>query len=368
MMPTTRPISWPMSWPLLLSVALCACGAKTGLLVPEPDDASVGGPADAPYACTPGTFALVHPQAELVVLLDRSGSMSANIDGGDSAPRKWDDLHGALAATLPDFESQIVLGAMAFPHRFDGTGARPCLIEPALDVEPRPSNARAVLQVLEGTDPWGATPTNDALEFVGSLLANRVSRTKTESIVLATDGGPNCNAKLDARTCACTSREIKLPCHEASVCLDKDRTVETIAKLARMGVSTFVIGLDSDSLPDERDALQAMAIAGGRPNTKPGAPAYYSVRDPTAVTDAFRTVQKSVVQCRLSLPSRPDDPSALVVQIDGTVVPRDPKHREGWDWASTDFGQLDFFGSACERVGNPGANPMAIVAACGDGG
>jgi len=346
-----------------LLVALCDCGAKTGLPIPDPDLAveDTGTPSDAPYTCVPGTFELTRAEAELVLLLDRSGSMQSSLDGGTTGRRKWDDLHDSLATTLPEFEARIRLGAMAYPHRFDGSDARACNIDTALHVEPGPNHARDVLALLESTDPWGATPTNDAVELVGGLLAARVSRTKTESIVLATDGGPNCNDTLDATTCPCTSASCE---GRAGNCLDKDRTVETIAKIASRGVSVFLIGLDSTTKPYERAALEAMANAGGRPNPKPGAPPYYSVRDPTAVTDAFRTIQRSVVQCRLSMPSRPDDPSIVRVEISGKSVPRDPKHLEGWDWASTDFGQIDFYGSACERVSQPDAKPIAIVPSC----
>jgi hypothetical protein len=357
-------------WIAVSAGVLCACGARTGLRVDDTamvEDASIdGGASDAPFACVPGTFVLTRTRAELVLLVDRSGSMMQNINGGEAPPRKWDDLREALARTLPEFESQVELGAMAYPRRFDGSMARSCDIERALDVEPGPLNATAVLHLLESTDPWGATPTNDAVEFLGSRLLTRVSRATTAAIVLATDGGPNCNPRLDAATCACTATPTVPPCDDRpSNCIDDARTVEAIARFANVGVPTFVIGLDNTTVPAERDALVAMAHAGGRPNPLPGMPPYYSVRDPAAVVEAFRVVQKSVVECRRSMASRPDDPDSVQVKIAGADIPRDRSHLNGWDWASADFGQIDFFGAACATLGDSRATATATVLSCG---
>jgi len=347
---------------IALALSLCACGARTEL--PVYGDASVDR-SDAPYGCVSGSFALRSGAAELVLVLDRSGSMSTNLDGVErSPPRKWDDLRRALATTLPEFQSRLAVGAMAYPRRFDGSNARSCEIRLALDIEPALGTAPFVDELLAGTDPWGGTPTSAAIDFVGTMLTSRLARERTEAIVLATDGGPNCNSGLDANTCVCSAPPLKTPpCdEEPQRCLDDKRTVDTLARFAAKGIPTFVIGLDSALLTVERGALEAMARAGGRPRT--GATPYYSVRDPGAVVEAFRTVQRSVVACRRFMPTRPDDPDAVSVEVSSARVPRDRAHIDGWDWASVDYGQIDFFGAACDRLIASGAEPIGVVTSC----
>lgn len=367
--------------------ALLGCGAKTGLETPEiqpQPDSTIDVPfdaleeiavdsfdssnetsdaADAPFPCVVGEFPLSPTRAELILVMDRSGSMKESFDG-TATTRRWDVLHDALAKTLPAFEARIDLGALAFPHRFDGAVTRTCDLTRALDVMPAANNAKPILRVLESSDPWGATPTAAAVEFAGDWLAGRTSRERTVAMVLATDGGPNCNADLDPDKCTCTAPSAP-PCPRPSACLDDVNAVSTLAKFAGRGVPTLVIGIDSTALKVERDALNAMARAGGRPAT--GDTAYYSARDPSAVEKAFRGIQEGIAECRLFMPSRPDDPDAVEVRIDGIVVPRDKMHASGWDWGSIEFGQIDLFGVACERARAPAAKAIARVSSCRDG-
>ncbi len=141
-----------------------------------------------------------------------------------------------------------------------------------------------------------------------------------------------------------------------------------IASYAARGVPTYVIGLDSQTLPAERMALSEMARAGGRPNTTPGQPAYYQAERVDEVNAAFASIARSIVKCSLATPSRPTDPGAIEVQIDGVTVPRDASHSNGWDWNDPSFGQLALFGAACDRLADPAARAVAIVHSCADAG
>jgi hypothetical protein len=361
---------------LALSCAL-GCGARTGLLVedtsvdasiPEaaPDVADVSAIPDGMVTCVPGEFALERFEVDLMLVLDRSSSMEDNIDGSSFPPRKWDDLHDALASTLPAIDSMVNIGAYAFPERFQGTIDHPCSISSSLDLSPGLGQAGDVLALLTNTDPNGGTPTNAAIHLVGDLLVPRVSRARTEVIVLATDGGPDCSAALDPTTCTCVDPSLAVCTTDD--CLDNVRTTTTIASYAARGVPTFIIGLDSATLPAERAALSEMAIAGGRPNTASGQPAYYSAEQVSEVNAAFASITRSIAQCALATPSRPSDPSAIEVQIDGVTIPMDPTHMNGWDWNDPSFGQIALFGPACDALANPTAKPVALVSTCADAG
>jgi hypothetical protein len=364
---------------LVVALALsCAmgCGARTGLLVDDaPVDASVRdattAPADAPdvpdgmVTCIPGTFPLERFSIDLMLVIDRSSSMAYNIDGtSHKPPRKWDDLDNALTAALPGIQSTVNIGAYAFPERFQGTFDHPCRIDTTIDVLPGLNQAGDVLALFTNTDPYGNTPTDAAIQLVGDTLVPRISRTHTEVMVLATDGGPNCNGALDPTTCSCVDPDLTTCI--ADECLDDVSTATTIASYAARGVPTYVIGLDSATQPDERMALSEMARAGGRPNTTPGQPAYYSAKQLDEVNAAFASITRSIAQCTLATPSRPSDPGAIEVQIGGATVPHDPTHTNGWDWNDPSFGQIALFGPACDRLANPGAMAVAIVNGCED--
>jgi hypothetical protein len=366
-----------MRWLLPLSIVLAACGAKTGLRIDHidasvdaPVDAGVDSPdspdsPDAPLSCVPGHFTLVRGSVEVMFVLDRSGSMALNLDGSANPPRRWTVLHDALAATLPPYQDTLQMGAYAFPRRFDASFARSCDVTRAIDVTPALHDANAVLDILATTDPWGATPTANAIDFVGSTMLPRLSADHSATIVLSTDGGPNCNVMLDVGTCTCTSVDpmgqptcFGMPTN----CLDDARTTQNVAMLAAQGIPTFVIGLDADAEPAERMALDEMARAGGRPNTQPGQFAYCSARQPDQVRAAFDTIERSITRCTLRSPSRPDDPNAIMVSIDGTTLPRDTTHANGWDWTDTSFGRISFFGAACDTVAASPNDPEVTVA------
>ena len=365
---------------IVVALALsCArgCGARTGLLVEDssvdasipdaaPDVADVGAVPDGAVTCVPGVFALERFEVDLMLVIDRSNSMEDNIDGSSFPPRKWDDLHDALASTLPAIDSTVNIGAYAFPERFQGTADHPCNISSSLDLAPGLGQAGDVLALFTNTDPNGGTPTNAAIQLVGDLLVPRVSRARTEVIVLATDGGPDCSATLDPTTCTCVDPSLSV-C-TTNDCLDSVRTTTTIASYAARGVPTFIIGLDSATLPAERAALSEMAIAGGRPNTASGQPTYYSAEQVSEVNAAFASITRSIAQCALATPSRPSDPSAIEVQIDGVTIPMDPTHMNGWDWNDPSFGQIALFGSACDALADPTAKAVALVSTCADAG
>jgi hypothetical protein len=366
---------------VVLALALSCpvgCGARTGLLVGDasvdasipdasPDVADVPAAPDGMVSCISGQFTLERFSVDLMLVIDRSSSMADNIDGtSQKAPRKWDDLHDALAATLPGIQGIVDVGAYAYPERFQGSVGHLCSIGTAIDVFPALNHAGDVLALFTNTDPWGGTPTDAAIQLVGDLLVPRVSRTHAAVMVLATDGGPNCNGALDPMTCSCVDRS--LPACIADECLDDGRTATTIASYAARGVPTYVIGLDSATLPNERAALSELARAGGRPNTTRGQTAYYSAQHVDEVNAAFASITRSIAQCTLATPSRPSDPGAIELRIDGVTVPRDSTHSNGWDWNDPSFGQIALFGPSCDRLSNPMASVVALVHSCADAG
>ena len=113
------------------------------------------------------------------------------------------------------------------------------------------------------------------------------------------------------------------------------------------GIPVFVVGIEDPSRPDLADVMDAMAVAGGRPR-EGTARRFYSVRTAVELEEALGAITSTISACGFVSPSVPTDDSTFSLAIDGTLVPRDP--REGWAWTDREFGELELFGSWCERA------------------
>ncbi len=388
---------------LALPLVLAACGAKTGLLVPEPvadvpdvidvpdvpdvpdvtdvmdvpDVPDVPDVQDVPDVCVPRRFEMERRSAELMFVVDRSGSMAFALNGEPalgSTPTRWGVLRDAFAASLPGIARTLPFGAKFFPREID-PGMQPpvsvtCVTEAGVDLAPALGNTAAMLRVFDDTSPFGPTPTWDALDKTIRFLRARPGRGVSRAILLATDGGPNCAAARPAM-CRCTNADSRacdpMGPNPATGCLDDTRTLSLLREAAQptasgvQAIPVFVVGIDNpiDRGPDFRDVLEAMAEAGGRPRREPGRPAYYSIRRPEDFTAAFDAVVRSVQRCTWVTPTRPADPDALDLELDGLPLRRDPTRTDGWDWTDRDFGEVTFFGPACERASREGSRLTA---------
>lgn len=371
---------------LAASLALPCCGARTGLLVPDVattpdavvDVVDVTDVTDVPRVrgCVPGRFDLAARAADVLLVLDRSGSMAQGLDGSRTNS-KWRQLRDALAATLPRFQDRIDVGAIFYPEDGAETRTAACAFAniPSADVDPAARTAPRVLSVFDATGPGGSTPTAAALLRAYTWFVRNPDPLRAQYIVLATDGGPNCNAALNPATCTCVGpgggggRGCG---SDANRCLDDARTVSEIAEIATNPVTaipTFVIGLAGDNDPTFAATLTAMAIAGGRPNrTAAGAPTYFDVRVAGDLERAFTTVQNTIARCTFVAPSRPSERDTITLRLGGAVIPRDTARANGWDWTDRTLGELTLFGAACPLSASPSTVVNATVECAPDAG
>jgi von Willebrand factor type A domain len=371
-----RPRRWAASSLVAcgLTVALVSCGSRTGLFGPEPGfvsgdatpDASVDAPDDGPVPCVPGRFTFELALTQLMFVIDRSGSMRFSLDGVQEVPRRrwrWTVLQNALRSTLTTFDDEIAMGAKFFPEVLsDGDqidSERACRTDTGVGIAPARGNAQAILDVFDSTDPLGGTPTSEALRLAAQFLAQRRSVART--IVLATDGAPNCNGDLDALDCICTSTgDCSLsPTRGRYSCLDDERTLSVIRNTAEnQKVPVYVIGIGSTERPEFLQVLDDMAVAGGRP--RPTTPRHYNVQSESDLTNALTTIRDSVAKCTYLTPSSPNDPDKITVEINGVDIPRDQTKTNGWDWVDQGYGELAFFGEACALARGADGGPAVV--------
>ena len=331
-----------------LALVLSGCGAKTGLDVPPVDAARVdGGPPRLPDGgpiCAPDV-ALLPAHADVVLVLDRSGSMTRPL--ASSTTTRWRALRDALASALPMFDADVAFGASIFP--IPGatiSGGTVCTVGARLDVPVALGTGPDVLAALSAFEPSGGTPTADALAVATGALSARRRMGVPQSIVLATDGGPNCDPADAAEpwfgqapeTCAETGVDPEL-------CLDRSRTVARIDAALAAGVSTYVIAMDvSESYLVS--VLAQMAFAGGRPVVRDAEP-FYDVRNPDDLRRALEDIATRVSSCSF-FPEGAVTASEPEILVDDVVVPFDASRTNGW--AMGENGTYDLFGDACVRA------------------
>jgi hypothetical protein len=380
---------WRRGWAVAALVALAAgCGAKTGLLV-ELEDAGRDADEDAdedvvedadveadtepdvdPDTCVPDPVTIDRRRAEVMFTIDRSSSMEWTLEGDEVGwPPRWNLLRDALNETLYDVDHLLEIGAKFFPRRDPIDLVESCGVEPGVELEPAPYNTGALLGFFDSTQPEGGTPTALGLAEAREFLIDTTRPGIAQFVVLATDGGPNCNEELTLPcTCTGTPDRCDPPNGDVFNCLDEDRTLDVIERTADDGIPVFVIGIDDPNRDDLADFLDEMAVAGGRPRTEPGERLFYSVQREGELEDALDAITGSIARCLFVVdPSYGLDPR-LEVRLDGDAVPRDETRVDGWDWTNAGAGELTLFGPSCDRAVLPGSSVTAVLLCPADAG
>ncbi len=285
---------------------------------------------------------------DLLIVLDRSGSM--NLPPGlipiPGQPTKWQIMKQALSDIMIAKDANINFGLTVFPSV--GAADPICGVTPGIDVDIAPTNASMINSWLGPQSADGNTPAHlslqDALAIYNSLPVNPAGR----YVLFATDGLPNCggsppNPDTDSDT----------------------ETVAAVTALANAGINTYVLGFGLN-LPIGIPAgvLDDAAVAGQVP--KPGGPPhYYEANDATQLEQALNDIAGGIIvpTCEYSLASAPPDPDLVTVTIDGTPVPKDPNHNNGWDY-HPDASTITFFGSYCTQIQSGAAANVRFTFGC----
>ncbi|MBI5479765.1 MAG: VWA domain-containing protein [Deltaproteobacteria bacterium] len=356
-------IAWGQVLGVVLATAVAACG-PSGNAGPGGDggkhDGAAGdgqGDTDAPVydgqagtdgiqGCDPKAFTLQQsPPAEVYLVIDRSGSMKEL--GSNPALTKWQELNAAVSPVLTQFDGAIHFGILTYP-----TDAECGVTGP--QVKFGPHNRGAIMTHLTAQTPAGGTPTAAALNNASSSLRALGTTGAQKLVILATDGGPNCNYFLSATPyCVCGLANAQYCCTNypstcffGQNCLDDTHVLEVIADLRTAGIDTVVIGLAGSGT--YASLLDQMAVAGGRPNA--GSTYYYATTNQAELEAALQTIAVSVISCEIDLQEAPDIPDGVKVYMDGVEVQRDTTQQSGWDYADGTHMKIKLFGAACQTL------------------
>ena len=352
---------------LLLALALCAsCGGVVSTSAPD-NPAGGGGAADDPDGvggggssgggstgptCGEQAFQISRAIPDMLIVLDRSSSML-----GLGGPSLWDMSRTAIYDITSAMDQQIWFGLYLFPGGC--TEAAGCTASGSALVPVGDATSGSIKGALVNMQACGqGTPTASALAMAGSYLKTLPQNGHTRSILLVTDGEPNCNAGLNPQSCACTYGS---KCWYAEDCLDDSATNQALDSLRVAGVKSYILGLGaSQSLGA---VLATMAQHGGT-----GTP--YAASDPVSVRNAFAQITSGVASCSFEIDcTKIQDVNKVNFYFDGTVVPRTASHQSGWDWttscqAGSGKGTVEFFGADCTSIKGSAVKTVSAKFGC----
>ncbi|MGA7742478.1 MAG: vWA domain-containing protein [Polyangia bacterium] len=294
--------------------------------------------------CGITTNSLTQQPADLLLVLDRSGSMNDDIASnssctGANAPAnctaRWPTMTTALNQVLAASPAGVEWGLKFFTSPGGGN----CTVNPGVEVAVGPNTAAQIQAAIAGTSPGSQTPTtaaiNAAVAYYGTVTDGR-----SHFILLATDGQPNC----DPGTTSTVS--------DASVA----DAAGAIATAYSAGIKTYVIGIGPSA-----GNLTSFAAAGGTTD-------FFPATSPDQLTAALSNIATAVASCVFNLGKVPPDPTNVVVEFNGDSnlrAPYDPTQTNGWNYTSSADTSIQLYGSWCTDVTNGTYKSAEVLMGCG---
>lgn len=295
---------------------------------------TAGGVGGEEKNCGLQNFKLERQPAELLLVLDRSGSMKSKVGG--SANSKWLDVTQAVDETIKLTESTVSWGLKVFPAAVE------CQVDDAVQVPIGATNYTAISSAITMTTPEGkGTPTYVAVQKAAEYLKTLTSKSP-KYLVVATDGQPNCMDGVSDKS------------------NDPERPIMAVAEAAAAGFNTFVVGIATTN-SSAHTTLNSMAEAGKQ--ARQGDTKYYAVASRTELVDALKLITGEVSSCVFPLDKAPPSPMDVAVKIDDVRVERDATHANGWDYGAGNK-TIQLYGAACDKVKAANNARVNIIFGC----
>jgi len=289
--------------------------------------------------CTVTQVAASHLPSDVLLLLDRSGSMDYSIaqdcycTSTAGAPvcgdlsrciTRWPALTAAIDTTLTS-SAAINWGLKLYASPTGGS----CSVTAGVEVAISAASVPFIQSQVTSVSPGNNTPTAAAINASAAYLKT-VADGNSKAILLATDGDPNC-----AGGSANTS--------------DLVGTVAAIAAAKSAGFPLYVVGIGPSV-----SNLDTFAQAGGTGN-------YYPATSTQDLTNALKAITTAVATCSFTLAMAPPDASNVAVYCDKSLVPKDAG--DGWSFGANDQ-TIVFAGSSCAAIASGVASNVQALFVC----
>jgi hypothetical protein len=303
-------------------------------------------PATGEVNCGSVQSKLEKKPADLLLVLDRSSSMTRGMDssnncavGSTTCSQRWQTITTSLGKVLSSSESGLNWGLKFFSSPATGTGGRggtttsSCYVSAGVEVAVGPGNATKIASSIDAAGTASSTPTRAAIDAAVAYLKS-VNDGNSKYILLATDGEPNCPSESSGTSTT-----------------DLPATITAVQNAASAGYKVFVIGVGPEAAN-----LTSLAQAGGTEK-------FYSALSPDDLSNALASIVTTVVAgCTYELPSTPATPEAVGVFIDKSVIPKDDA--EGWGYEAGSNTTITIRGSYCDDLKNGKKTQVEIFLPC----
>ncbi len=305
---------------------------------PVPDDPSPGGndelPKDHAPNCGEQTLAFEFATPEVMLVLDKSGSMVNNTwdhDRDDATPEvtRWASLHQVVENVTTEFDARMHLGAVLFPaiDAPNESNAFACMLGDGPDAEVSALGGQAVLDALPPADAmniFGGTPATAGLEMAADHLL-QIQAENPQAVILVTDGAANCAEGVTG----------------SGRFLQYDDGLPIAAATAyAAGIPVYVVGIDIEDevldmpIANPWERLSEVADYGGVP--RDGGVPFYDVFDETELDAALGSIAEEV-SCSVPVPETFES-GRLSLTIDGESVPAAGTCDDGIGWVEDETG------------------------------
>ena len=286
--------------------------------------------------CGGTEFTTTRLAPNVLVVLDRSGSMEGDIDGRT----RWDIAKEAAMTVCQNFDADIRFGLATFSACLPG-GCSPGTIV----VDIADGNAAAIVGFLTpllgvgsptGTPPAYLCDSGDPETTTGPTLQALVGEPQLQdparlnAVLLLSDG------------------------QETTECDGPDGDVAAAALFGQdVSVRTYAVGFTTDA---DMALMNAIAAAGGTTE------AYYA-DDLDGLLEAFESIAMDVMTCDFLLGDVPPETDKLYVYFndDPAGIPNDPV--DGWTYDGA-TNTIHFHGASCDLILEGGVSDIDVVYGC----
>jgi von Willebrand factor type A domain len=300
---------------------------------------------DATHQCEPTTdcgkseFTIAQVAPNMMILLDRSGSMT-NAAGGDS---RWNVAKKAIQHVTTGFDDKIRFGLATYSSCLSGGCSAGSIIVPIGDKAASSINGFLATTVDQGSSNGQAKTGSGKIKYLcdsgdpetstGKSLAALAGEptlqdpTRPNAVILLTDGAESCSG-------GCVG-----PCGAQKLLSQS------------LSVKTYVIGLGVNG-----SKIDTIAAAGGTTKS-------ISANNQSDLDQAFDQIAASVVGCDFLLGTTPPDPNELHVYFnnDPTGIANDAN--DGWTY-DPNTNEITFNGSACSELQAGKVSDIDVVYGC----
>jgi hypothetical protein len=316
---------------LAAALALGGCGGGSLGGPPAVTGAAGAGGVPGVMYCAAVNTPIVHTLPEILLVLERAVPASVT---------------SAISTLVSATDSQVVWGLELF-----GDPSTGCDVVDGIVVPPGPNQAGAIEMELaglgSGTNAGTSLPPSPVRAAEAAGAAYLASRTDASPkyLMLVTNGQPTCPA---ASTDAGAD-----PLNDA---------VTAVAAARDAGTPTFVVGPDPPAVA--ATALAALAIAGGMMPTD-GTPCY-TPRTIGALEIAVGSSVRPTVACAFTLspPTNLVSNEYIDVFVDGTLIPKDATHNNGWDYVDPSLTGIEIYGATCDAILGGSVMTLAVRYRC----